>query len=171
MLLLVNSNCISFNGPQDFISIVYRNGNFDSTVSISCNDLNKMAKRKDIDTIITVSQDEFKRIKTFIRNNIDSTEQSCDARIILENNSCKICIDAFDCICGKSDICEDLDIIYLIKCKSGFYNHWSKDDMLFDRCIEKYGIPKDYHLIIPDLFNLKSSTKVVIYKSSNKNKK
>lgn len=114
MLLLVNSNCISFNSPQDSITIFYRNGNFDSTVSLSCNDLNKMTKRKDIDTIITVSHDEFTRIKMFIKNNTNSTEQSCDARIFLENDSCKICIDAFDCICGKNDICEDLDIIYLL---------------------------------------------------------
>lgn len=169
LLLFVCSNCTSFNNLQDVITIVYCNGDFDNTINISCDELNKISKRIDIDTTIIISQDEFEKIATFIKKNyVTDIKQDCDARMILEHDSCKICIGSLNDICSKKDICEDLNIIYLMKCRSGFYNYWSKDDMLFDICIEKFGIPKDYHFITPDLFNLKFLTKVVIYKDSNK---
>lgn len=136
------------NIKEETILIVYFTGDIETLSRITCKIMATNKYYKDIiaDTI-QISQYDFSRIKYFLRNQKNLKEESsCDSRIYLKMDSIDVCIGNNNCASNidNASVGIDLKTIYMIKCKSGYYNYFSKEQLLYDESIIKYGIPKDY---------------------------
>ena len=49
------------------------------------------------------------------------------------------------CAINDTNIGIDLDVMYMIKWKSGYYNYFDRTELIYDDAIEKYGFPDDYN--------------------------
>ena len=52
--------------------------------------------------------------------------------------------------------------IYLLKWKSGYYNYFTKDDLVFFPEVRKYGLPKDYHMPSFDIKRITMYSKILV---------
>jgi hypothetical protein len=132
----------------DTILIVYLTGAVETVSSIDCKSMtnNNYYKRMIADTL-RISHNDFYLIRDFLRNQkIRKDDSSCDSRMYIKMDSISVCIGDIYCACNLDGRALDVSLqtIHLIKCKSGYYNYFSKDQLLYDESIIKYGIPKDY---------------------------
>ena len=132
----------------DTILIVYLTGSVETLSRIDCKTLANSNYYKNIiaDTL-RISHNDFSLIRDFLRNQkIRKDESSCDSRMYIKLDSFSVCIGDINCACNLDDhlLYINLKTIYLIKYKSGYYNYFSKEQLLDDKSIIKFGIPKDY---------------------------
>ena len=52
--------------------------------------------------------------------------------------------------------------IYLLRWKSGYYNYFTKDDLVFFPEVRKYGLPKDYHMPSFDIKRITMYSKILV---------
>ena len=152
-IILFNSSCkkeSKMNSPKA-ISLFYFTGSIDAINGLSCDYMhNNIEIKKELADTIAISNNDFNRIKNFLNKNELITQGSrCDVRMILEFESNQICIGEFNCITNINEdyIESDLSNIYLIKYLSGYFNYFTKEQLIYDETIKKYGIPNNYKYI------------------------
>lgn len=75
---------------------------------------------------------------------------NCDIRIVCDirlsdNDSLKLCIGESNCILINGEEMDKNDtLVFLIKKYSGYYNYFSKDDLVFFDELKLFGIPENY---------------------------
>lgn len=132
----------------DTILIVYLTGAVETLSRIDCKSMaNNNYYKKMIADTIRISHNDFSLIRDSLKNlKVRKDESQCDSRIYIKMDSISVCIGDIYCACNLDGRAVDINLktIYLIKCKSGYYNYFSKEQLLDDKCIKKFGIPKDY---------------------------
>lgn len=132
----------------DTILIVYLTGAVETISRIDCKSMaNNDYYKKMIADTLRISHNAFSSIRCFLRNKRTRKDESpCNSRMYIKLDSFSVCIGDLYCACNLDDRVVDINLetIYFIKCKSGYYNYFSKEQLLDDKCIKKFGIPKDY---------------------------
>ena len=123
-------------------------GFIDTSVPISCRDMYNdwNTSSVEIDTC-WIDYESFAMIKAFMMNCSQiNSDIECDARIMIKLDTICLSIDNDTCIFNLQGklIESDMEIIYLIKWKSGYYNHFELDDLKTLPEIKLFGIPDDY---------------------------
>ena len=132
---------------MDTIYVSYYPYTFISTISNPCSTMAEESDKKGTDSIIYITQDNFDRIKhIFNKNKSITTNNGCDSKILVKYGNDVICMGTDSCLCDINDINIgiDLEVIYMIKWKSGYYNYFDRTELIYDDAIEKYGLPDDY---------------------------
>lgn len=133
---------------KETILVIYLTGDVETSSRIPCKrmGLNTYYESIVADTV-QISHNDFSMINNLLKNQKTSNiESSCDSRIYLKKDSVELCIGNNNCVSNIDNKSIDMDIktVYLIKCISGYYNFFSKEQLLCDEGIIKYGIPKNY---------------------------
>ena len=127
------------------IYVVFLPGIGEYPIQMDCNVLKKY--KGSITDTFKISHEEYASIRSFILSkNFQKGEKHCDSRLYLRVDSFEVCLGQNHCACNGSGNKKitDLRLEYLIKWKSGYYNHIEKDDLcLFDE-VKLFGIPSDY---------------------------
>lgn len=156
ILLLSCSNMhksIESRHISDTIYVSYYPYTFTSNISNPCSTMAEESDKKESDSIIYITQENFDRIKhLFNKNKSTTTKNGCDSRILVKYGNDVICMGTDSCLCAINDtnIGIDLDVMYMIKWKSGYYNYFDRTELIYDDAIEKYGFPDDYNYNRPD---------------------
>jgi hypothetical protein len=133
---------------KDTIIVGYFTGDIETYTNISCEKLSSITNQNNItERLVKLSKNEFLKIKAFIeKDRVLGDLSECDFRIYLKFKSKGVCIGTKNCICNSNENInnEDLYVIHLIKCRSGYFNYFTKEKLYDDKSIVKYGIPKDY---------------------------
>ena len=151
LLLLSCSNMhksIESRLVSDTIYVSYYPYTFISNISNPCSIMAEESDKKESDSIIYIPQENFDRIKhLFNKNKSIATNNGCDSRILVKYGNDVICMGTDSCLCDINDtnIGIDLDVMYMIKWKSGYYNFIDSTELIYDDAIEKYGFPDDYN--------------------------
>jgi hypothetical protein len=136
---------------KDSITVCYLHGMVETPIRITCESMKESAKQEAYDDTITISANDFEKIKESLKNHkIKKSPYSCDARIIVTTDSFSVCMGDIRCACDLNDnnISIGEEASYLIKWKSGYYNYFEdKNDLMYDEGIKIYGIPKDYKFV------------------------
>uniref|UniRef100_A0AB33IRC3 Uncharacterized protein n=1 Tax=Prevotella sp. GTC17253 TaxID=3236793 RepID=A0AB33IRC3_9BACT len=117
-----------------------------------------------------IDQESFMRIKAFIQKfQLADTGNVCDSRLLIQLDSMHLCIGTNNCISDLGSNLErnDMNTIYLIKWKIGYYNLYEKEDLKDIPEIKLFGIPRDYKHYVSDCNKPKKEfmMKVLRYKS------
>ena len=158
----------------DEIMIVYLTGSVETVSRIDCKSMaNNNYYKKIIADTIRISHNDFSLIRDFLKSQkIRNDESSCDSRMYIKLDSFSVCIGDIYCACNLDGRVVDINLktIYLIKCKSGYYNYFSKEQLLDDKSIIKFGIPKDYkyHRSAPNV-RRKDCVKIIMIEKQNRN--
>lgn len=132
----------------DTIYVTYYPYVFESNISVSCAELADISYDIPTDSIIYLSRDTFDRILQYVQShNSTGDVNGCDCRIHIKSENYEMCLGVAGCLCDLDDnhLEEDLEVIYLIKWKSGYFNCIDKNWLIYDKSIEKYGFPNDYN--------------------------
>lgn len=132
---------------EDTIFVMYHTYIYETSIAEKCRDLSEFAKSLDIFQTISLEQDTFDSIESFINRHKEKANNNyCEARIHVQMGEVEFCLGDMDCICDidDNDINASTWYNYLIKWKSGYYNSLDKDNLQWNPLIEYYGIPKDY---------------------------
>jgi len=152
ILLIFALSCVN---KQKKILIVYLTGDVEIESPISCDDIEKSQYSKTAKSL-KISHEDFFLLNSFVkRQKMINNNSDCDARIYIKIDSSKICINENNCVCNNTNQIsdEDFEAIYILKCRSGYYNYFTKDKLVLDLGIKKFGIPKDYkyHIGYPNI--------------------
>lgn len=136
---------------RDTIFVSYYPYIFDTNIRISCASMAKESSEIGLDSIIPIQKDYFDKMKLYIKNKqtIQNTD-GCDTRIYIKNGTSELCMGGFvSCLCNINDniLEEDIECTFLIKWKSGYFNCFNKNELIYDKSIEKFGIPDDYNYV------------------------
>lgn len=135
------------DNDNDTIFVSYYPCVFESNLRISCAVLAEKSEKAQTDSVIHLQQEYYDRVKNFLqKTNNTSTIDGCDSRMFIEHGKNKMCIGQNSCLCdiSESRMETDMEVLYIIKWKSGFFNCFDKDELSLDSTIEKYGFPDDY---------------------------
>ncbi|MCX6221332.1 MAG: hypothetical protein NTZ69_10115 [Bacteroidia bacterium] len=142
------------NVNSNSIEILYIKGSINTRTPIECGTITKAkSSYRKGDTLIVDKQKYIEivnQIKTLKELKADSTLPNCDVRIQCRINyangdSVKLCIGKFNCLIKDGNIMSKNDIlVYLIRKYSGYYNYFSKSELLYFPELNKFGIPVDY---------------------------
>lgn len=114
---------------------------------------------------VYISNEDYIRIKRYIYSE-DSKKhnEKIDVRMRVSIDTIHAYFGLYDYGYHANDSIKDIE--YLVKCKSGYYNHIDSDEIkLFEfEEIIKNGMPENYHYIEPDLstHSIVSSTRSVV---------
>lgn len=132
----------------DTILIVYLTGAVETLSRIDCKSMaNNDCYKKMIADTLRISHNDFSLIRDSLKNlKVRKDESRCDSRMYIKMDSISVCIGDIYCARNLDGRAVDINFqtIHLIKCKSGYYNFFSKEQLLDDKCIKRFGIPKDY---------------------------
>ena len=88
------------------------------------------------DTIV-LSKNEYQMIDSFMKSNYNL--ENIDCRLYLKAGPRELCFpDQF----GKDSLLDKL--CYLVRCRCGYYNYFTPEDVKLDALVRKYGFPKSY---------------------------
>lgn len=147
-LLIISISCCQNNYEKECLSVLYMPGFIDTSVPISCRDMYNdwNTSSVEIDTC-WIDYESFAMIKAFMMNCSQiNSDIECDARIMIKLDTICLSIDNDTCIFNLQGklIESDMEIVYLIKWKSGYYNYFELDDLKTLPEIKLFGIPDDY---------------------------
>lgn len=112
---------------------------------------NFVPKVNEISDTSYISNEDYNRIKSYIYSeSAKKHSDRIDVRMVLSFDTVRAYFGIYDYGYHASDSIKDIE--YLVKCKSGYYNHIDSDEIKrneFEEIIRN-GIPKDYHYIEPD---------------------
>jgi hypothetical protein len=138
---------------HSIIYISYLKGFTESIFQVKCGDIGKIpATGFKVDTLIVDSilvNEIFKQVK-IAKNATNRSFNGCGIRmdcklIINDKDSTKLCIGETDCTIIDGEFAGVNDtLLYLIRKNTGYYNYFNKEELLYFKEIEKYGIPNDY---------------------------
>lgn len=159
-LLLIFFLCcvlLSCRNKNEIIEIVYFPGLIDTSVPFVKEDFIKVNNEEIGDTII-VTPSQFSEVLTFIktRDNFVYKKKTFNERIYLKFGR-KECLIGFLVERNANEYSE-----YSIKCISEYYNYFEEEDMLYDRDIVRYGVPKNYKCLLSDSVIPPSAVKKVL---------
>ncbi|TGX79441.1 hypothetical protein E5358_14890 [Palleniella muris] len=128
------------------ITVGYLIGTFETSAAIKCDTLKKRFANVDTDTVVSITKNEFDEIVELMK--IPCTpKKRCDTRMYVQYDSLELCFSVFDCVCSiDSDKITNKQkwTAYQMKCKSGYYNYISPDNLEYYEYIKKFGVPKNY---------------------------
>lgn len=148
--------CSCNNGRQensksttDTIFVLYYVTDIESSVRITKDSIAYHAEKLGTEDIIPLKKKDFNQIKNLvIACHSDSVNQEYDSRIHLKVDTFQMCLPYYEGIISQKDIAyKNLETVYLLKWKSGFYNTIPKNELKHQRLLNEFGIPKDYHFI------------------------
>lgn len=129
---------------EDTIFVSYFIPEIDNSVRITCKMMSSYSHKLKTEEIIHLDDEEFKKIQYLLALNAQMMlDKECDARLIIETDSFKMCIGNFADLSKKTEYPFE-STIYFIKSKSGYYNCKKSEELADDRHIMKFGIPLDY---------------------------
>jgi hypothetical protein len=155
-IVLVSYSCKQSNDKisksmNDSVLIIYFCGNVEFNISQTFESMSKNVALKSYPSEkLHVSHREFAMLKKIVHEfkELKGGEklESCDSRMYIKMGSIEFCIGDNNCVCNaKENISiKNLKSIYFIKSLSGYYDFFSKDDLLNDQGVIKFGLPKDY---------------------------
>lgn len=112
---------------------------------------NFVPKMNAIPDTLYISNENFIRIKRYIYSESSKKHSDkIDVRMILSIDTVHAYFGIYDYGYHANDSIKDIE--YLVKCKSGYYNHIDSDEIKSNKFEEviRNGIPEDYHYIEPD---------------------
>lgn len=137
----------------DTIFVSYFPYDIETNVHISCHSMSVRTAQVETDTIILIGKDEYEKIANSVKKKQKNGKKNgCDSRIHVKVGLSEVCLGGIiSCLCDidENNIEEDVESIYLVKWKSGFFNYFAKEDLSYDETIMRFGLPKDYHQINP----------------------
>lgn len=142
-----DSTKTSWTEASDSIVVTFKPGLWESSAATPCNIVFDKIEKTDVDTVIKLPTDEFKKIKTALTTaKKKGGENVCDAILQVKTDTFRTCICSFNRAYNidNEEIYINEEVIYLLKSRSGYYNYIEKDMLRYDRGIKKFGIPKDY---------------------------
>lgn len=131
---------------NEYIKINYSTDNLDLK---KCNDLN--FKFEDVE-IVKVSKSDFLTIKEGLsKSKLNPLQLTNDADFVAEYNGKKYCMNHLGQIYRNTrKLVDNADLVYLIKTKTNYYNHFTEDDLIAkDTLINRFGVGFGYNYISP----------------------
>jgi len=158
VFFVIISGCTSkcYNNKIKSIEVFYIKGEIAPPVMLQCGQIRSRTDDFIVDTLLSE-----KKIFITVENLIADLERkgnnndfsNCDIRVecIVNYYSGQpkfICIGKFNCVTLNKKYLEECDSLsYLIKRNAGYYNYFDRDQLVYFKEIQKYGIPDDYKLI------------------------
>ena len=135
-------------GRNDSIIVLYFPYTFESTIRVSCSSISEMSAIIPVDSVVYLQKEDFNIIKDFVTTSQTIRDTvGCDSRIYVEYNRKGVCIGGISsCLCNLDDkrLETDIKAVYIIKWRSGYFNCFSENDLVYDETIGMFGIPVDY---------------------------
>ena len=135
-------------GRNDSIIVLYFPYTFESTIRVYCSSISEMSAIIPVDSVVYLQKEDFNIIKDFVTTSQTIRDTvGCDSRIYVEYNRKGVCIGGISsCLCNLDDkrLETDIKAVYIIKWRSGYFNCFSENDLVYDETIGMFGIPVDY---------------------------
>lgn len=155
------------------IVVWFKKGWVEHSMPVSCSFIFERVLDRKADTIIKIRNKDFYSIKKAMKKAKTITQNGyCDAKMFVWADMMKFCICDFNRVYNDKDeqVSFDLSVIYFIRCKSGYYNYFEKEDLLYFEEIKRFGIPADYKYAFSNIkrpFRIKPSSKIVFIRSDD----
>lgn len=133
---------------NDTIFVSYYPYVYETNVKTTCKSMAKIAENLGVYETLECSAEEFDSISSFLCSITRQMpkNQTCEARMYVEWKDEGLCIGDLNCLCDMEDYnLENLpEVLYLLRCRSGYYNCLDSMELASDALIKIYGIPSDY---------------------------
>lgn len=153
MCILLFSSC-NLRKKQEF-TVFYFCGDIDFNRQIECMTLDSLCMAAEYDDTIFIDCSIAKKIKYATRNVHQNKKQDTFTPVMYVNiENMGLCFNGINnhCWIRQNEMkyipaIFDSQILYLIKWKSGYYNHLPYDILELDHGIRLYGVPSDYKIV------------------------
>lgn len=116
-----------------------------------CKGENESPQRLQVDDIVNVGLENYMTLKSLLNNHSSIDKGMSESKVVslyLKKGNTFACIDSV-IVGNKQDPMESQSsFIYKIKCQTGFYNYFSKEELASDSLIQTFGRPTYYHYIL-----------------------
>lgn len=132
------------------VNVCYAKGFIEKSHPIECGLIKYMPYYLKQDTMILDAKILYEIEQQVDKLVKDSNSIDCDIRIECEvifknNKTIKLCIGGFNCILLNNIKMKTNDyLVYLIRQYSGYYNYFSKENLIYFDELKKNGIPANY---------------------------
>lgn len=151
------SNSCGGTNDTDSIVVFYYTGWREFPIRKSLVEMSKRAMEKKTDTLLYLNDSEYNRVLSIINHKQYIDNQDIDCRMLIQYDSVKIALGYPDIFIPESDdtciygydqnfkrIQVNANNIYYLRCVCGYYNCFSKQDLMYDKLIRKWGLPVNY---------------------------
>ena len=151
------SNSCEGTNSTDSIVVFYYTGWRESPIRKSLTEVSEKAMEKNTDTVLYLKDSEYNRVLSIINNKKHIDNQDIDCRMFVQYDSVKIALGYPDifipesndtCIYGYDHHLKRIQVnannIYYLRCICGYYNFFSKEELMYDKLIHKWGMPNNY---------------------------
>lgn len=151
---------------NEYIKINYSIDNLDLK---KCNDLE--FKFEDVE-VVKISKSDFLTIKEGLnKSKLNPLQLTNDADFMAEYNGKKYCMNHLGQMYRNTrKLVDNADLVYLIKSKSNYYNHFTEEDLMAkDTLINRFGVGFGFSYIDPETSgNLLENDSLVVEKINHK---
>lgn len=151
---------------NEYIKVNYSIDNLDLK---KCNDLE--FKFEDVE-VVKISKSDFLTIKEGLnKSKLNPLQLTNDADFMAEYNGKKYCMNHLGQMYRNTrKLVDNADLVYLIKSKSNYYNHFTEEDLMAkDTLINRFGVGFGFSYIDPETSgNLLENDSLVVEKINHK---
>ena len=153
------NNCFNDNNDSDSIVVYYYTGLVEFPVRKSLSDMLDSSLKAETDSIIYLDDTDYRKVDSILYDKqVINSGESVDCRLLIKHDSTCVAFGypdmfvsggddshIYGCCNNMNRILADAKRIYYLKCISGYYNCFSKEELVSDRMINKWGIPVGYY--------------------------